>query len=146
MVYKLLHLYIGYSINSQRGTTSCNMSSSKKEYILHFILNLFLWFMFGIGKILLLFPCTSKLVYKKMKTVTVAENDEDFKKILFTKMMREHCVKILFMSILKTIKLHREIPNLPILEVTKANETIAKSLHVIQRTGVPLVLNFGSCS
>ena len=102
---------------------------------------------FCIGKIGLLIPCTRNKINQIMLQLSMANTVEDFNDFLFRKKMYQILVKQIVMDIVKTVKLNKPIQNYSLLKfVEKPKENEEVLMVSVQRKGVPLILNFGSCS
>ena len=104
---------------------------------------------FCIGKVGLKIPFTRKKILKKFMYLSKANEEEDFKDTLFKRDMYKSLLKQTVIDVTKTVKLNRTIPNLSLIKLTvpKTNiENEVVKMFDMQRKGVPLVLNFGSCS
>ena len=104
---------------------------------------------FCVGKIGLKIPFTRKKIYKVMLQLSKANEVEDFKDTMFKKEMYKNVVRQMVIDMTKTVKLNKRIPNFSLIKMT--NEKTNKENDIVtmfnmQRKGVPLVLNFGSCS
>ena len=101
----------------------------------------------GIGKFGLLFPFTRKKIYKQMRRTSYANTDDDFKETLFKKKMKKTLKYQFVMDFGKTVSVKKNIPDLPVFKLSTTElDATDMTLREIQRPGVPLVINFGSCS
>ena len=80
-----------------------------------------------------------------MRAIAQAEND-DFKDSLFSKAMQNTCVKTNLIDLSKEVKLNKIVPNFKLFQVINHNKVISTDMESVQHKGIPLVLNFGSCS